>query len=246
MPRVETRTRRPQIVAMGGGGFLMEPENPLLDDYVLSLVRRRPRVLFVPTASGDAPSFLERFATAFPRTRARASVLSLFRRDGRDLATTVLAQDVVYVGGGNTANQLVVWRLHGLDRILRKAWRAGVVLCGVSAGALCWFECGTTDSFSPALSPLDDGLALLPGSFSPHYDGEARRRPLHRGAVASGVLPSGYAADDGAALHFVGRRLHAVVASRPNARGWRIERRGRRVVETALATRFLGTPYLRS
>jgi dipeptidase E len=240
MSRREAAKRLPQIVAMGGGGFLMEPENLLLDDYVLSLVRHRVRVLFVPTASGDAASFLERFSAAFPPSRARASHLSLFQRDERDLRTAVLAQDVVYVGGGNTANMLAVWRLHGLDRILRDAWRAGVVLCGVSAGALCWFECGTTDSFSPALSPLHDGLAFLAGSFSPHYDGEARRRPLHRRAVRSGALPAGYAADDGAALHFVGRRLHAVVSSRPKARGWRIERRGGRVVETALPTRFLG------
>ena len=226
---------------MGGGGFSMEPENLLLDDYVLSLVGRRPRVTFVATASGESPSYVERFLTAFPPSRARATHLSLFQRTGQDLRTTVLAQDVVYVGGGNTANLLAVWRVHGLDRILREAWRAGVVLCGVSAGALCWFECGTTDSFGPSLAPLHDGLAFLPGSFSPHYDGEARRRPLHRAAIRSGALPAGYAADDGAALHFVGRKLHAVVASRPEAKGWRLDKRVGRVVESAIETRYLGT-----
>ena len=240
MHRTGAEKRLPQIVAMGGGGFSMEPDNPLLDDYVLSLVERRPRVLFVPTASGDSADYVASFLAAFPPKRARASHLPLFSRDGRDLRSTVLAQDVVYVGGGNTANLLAVWRAHGLDRILREAWRAGVVLCGVSAGAMCWFEGGTTDSLGPALSPLCDGLAFLRGSFTPHYDGEARRRPLHRRAVRTGALPAGYAADDGAALHFVGRRLHAVVTSRPRASGWHLERRGGRVVETALLTRFLG------
>ena len=230
--------RRAQIVALGGGGFSMEPKNPRLDDYVLSLAgRRRPRVCFVPTASGDSPVYVRRFLRAFPRRRAEASVLSLFRRDGEDLRLLVLAQDVVYVGGGNTVNLLAVWRAHGLDRILRAAWRRGVVLTGVSAGALCWFEGGTTDSFGP-LAPLHDGLGFLKGTFSPHYDGEPGRRPLFHRLVAGG-LPAGFACDDGAALHFVGRRLVGAVASRPRASAYRVERARGRVVETAIAPRRL-------
>lgn len=230
--------RRPQIVAMGGGGFSMEPRNLRLDDYVLGLAgKRRPRVAFVPTASGDAESYVERFLRAFPKRRAQASVLRLFKREVRDLEAFVRAHDVIYVGGGNTFNLLAVWRAHGLDRILRRAWRAGVVMAGVSAGALCWFECGVTDSFGP-LAPLHDGLGFLPGSACPHYDGEPLRRPTYRRLVRAG-LPGGYALDDGAAAHFVGRRLHACVASREGARAYRVERRAGRVVELPRATRFL-------
>jgi peptidase E len=218
---------------MGGGGFSMEARNPRMDDHILALCgARRPRVCFVPTASGDAATYVARFERAFRRRRARTSVLSLFRRDAGDLAARVLAQDVVYVGGGSTFNLLALWRAHGLDRALAAAWRAGVVLAGVSAGALCWFEGGTTDSFGP-FAPLHDGLGLLPGSFSPHYDAESGRRRVHHAAIRDG-LPDGWACDDGAALHFVGRRLHAAVASRPGPKAWRIERDGPRVRERAL------------
>ena len=221
------------IVALGGGGFSMEPDNPTLDDYILGLVDRRlPRVCFVPTASGDADPYIVRFFDAFPPGRAEACHLGLFRRRVSDLGAFLLDQDVVYVGGGNTANLLAVWRQHGLDRALRQAWEAGVVLCGLSAGALCWFEAAVTDSFGP-LAPLPDGLGFLPGSFCPHYDGEADRRPAYHRFVAAG-LPAGFAADDGAALHFTGTNLAGVVTSRPKAAAYRVERIGDEVVETPL------------
>ncbi len=232
------RCSPPQIVAMGGGGFSMEPANPLLDDYVLRLTgAARPRVAFLGTASGDSAVYADRFRWVFQAPRARATVISTFQRSG-DLRHAVLAQDVIYVGGGNTVNLLAIWRAHGLDRILRDAWRRGIVLAGVSAGALCWFEGGTTDSYGP-IAPLRDGLAFLIGSFSPHYDGEGDRRPVHRKAIERG-LPDGYAADDGAAAHFVRRRLEACVASRPHAKVWRLERHGKKVVEAAMETRYLG------
>ena len=231
--------RPPQIVAMGGGGFSMEPANPLLDDYVMGLTGvARPKIAFLGTASGDSVAYADRFRWVFQAPRARATVISTFQRGATDLRDEVLAQDVIYVGGGNTVNLLAIWRAHGLDRILREAWRRGVVLTGVSAGALCWFEGGTTDSYGP-IAPLRDGLGFLPGSFSPHYDGEGDRKPVHRKAIVRG-LPDGYAADDGAAAHFVRRRLVACVASRPNAKVHRLERRGKRVVETATETRYLG------
>ncbi len=221
------------IVAMGGGGFSMEPENPRLDDYILSLARRRrPRVCFVPTASGDAEEHIAAFHAAFPGQRARATHLSLFRRTIADLDGFLSKQDVIYVGGGSTANLLAVWRAHGLDRVLRAAWSAGTILCGLSAGSLCWFECGVTDSFGP-LAPLRDGLGLLPGSHCPHYDGEPGRRPLYRRLVAGG-FPAGYAADDDVGLHFTGTELFRAVASRPGAKAYSVERVGRRVVESPL------------
>jgi peptidase E len=143
-------------------------------------------------------------------------------------------QDVIYVSGGNTANALALWRLHGIDRALREAWERGAVLGGPSAGANCWFECSVTDSFGRELSPLDDGLGILPGSFCPHFDGEERRRPVYRRLVDGGFA-AGYAADDCAALHFEGRELREVVASRAGATAYRIESGS----ETRLEARLL-------
>jgi dipeptidase E len=242
-PVTGPRARDRHIVAMGGGGFSMEPDNPLLDDFVLGLARAqagraRPRICFVPTASGDAPIYVRDFYDAFAG-RAEASWLPLFARDGRDLRAFLLGQDVVYVGGGNTENMLAIWRLHGVDAILREAWEAGVIMAGLSAGSLCWFEAGTTDSFGPGLAPFDDGLGLLPGSHCPHYDGEALRRPSYQRLVGDG-LAAGVAADDGAALHYVGTELAEVVTSRPTAGAYRVERVAGQVLETRLPSRYLG------
>jgi dipeptidase E len=225
------------VIALGGGGFSMEPENPLLDRYILSHARReRPSVCFVGTASGDAITYVTIFYRAFARLDARASDLSLFERDDRDLRDFVLDQDVIYVGGGNTANLLAIWRLHGLDAILREALDRGAVLCGISAGMNCWFEASTTDSFGPAIAPLHDGLGFVPGSACPHYDGEPQRRPVYRALVDDG-FPAGHAADDGAALRFSAEgELVEAVASRPHARAYRVEPGA----ETPLPTRYLG------
>jgi peptidase E len=157
----------------------MEPENPLLDEFVLSLARReRPRVCYVGTAGGDSELYAATFYRAFAALDCRPADLGLFERRVADLRAFVLDQDVVYVGGGNTASLLAVWRAHGLDAVLAEAWREGVVLCGISAGMNCWFEQSVTDSFDVAfLAPLHDGLGLLAGSACPHYDGEERRPP---------------------------------------------------------------------
>jgi len=230
----------PRIVALGGGGFSMEPRDPRMDDAILELTgKRRPAVCFVPTASGDSTQYVRRFMAAFPSKRAQASHLSLFQRDGSSLREQVLAQDMIYIGGGNVANLLAVWRLHGLDRILREAWRKGIVLCGVSAGALCWFEAGLTDSFGPQLEPFQNGLALLGGSSCPHYDGEALRRPRFTQLIASGVLAAGTAIDDGAGAFYEGRRLVRCASTREGARVWRVTREGDYAVEEALASEFL-------
>jgi dipeptidase E len=233
------------IVAMGGGGFSMEPENPLLDDHILDVARaargrERPRICFIATASGDSPDYLASFYAAFAR-RAEATHLALFRRTVDDIEGLLLDQDVVYVGGGNTENMLAIWRVHGVDRALRRAWEAGVVMAGLSAGSLCWFESGTTDSFGAGLETLTGALGFLPGSHSPHYDGEPTRRPRYQQLIAEGVLPPGYAADDGAALVFHGTELAEVVAADPGARAYRVERGPRGdAVEIELPTRYLG------
>jgi dipeptidase E len=225
------------LIALGGGGFSMEPENPLLDEYVLSFARReRPRVCFVPTASGDAITYVAAFYRAFSRLGAQATDLPLFAREGYDLRAFVLDQDVIYVGGGNTANLLAVWRLHGLDAILREALDAGAVLCGISAGMNCWFEASTTDSFGPEIAPLHDGLGFIAGSACPHYDGEPQRRPAYR-ALVDGGFPPGWAADDGVALCFGADGSFAeAVSSRPAARAYRVEPGS----ETPVPARYLG------
>jgi dipeptidase E len=231
-----------RIVAMGGGGFSMEPENPLLDAFVLSLARReRPRACFVGTASGDSDRYVADFYRAFAALDCRPLDLGLFDRRVADVRAFVLEQDVVYVGGGNTASLLAVWRTHGLDAVLAEAWAAGVVLCGISAGMNCWFRSSVTDSFDVSrLAALHDGLGLLAGSACPHYDGEEQRRPTYRRLVGEGVLEAGWAADDGAALVFAGEALEEVVASRPGAAAYRVTRDGDGVREQRLPARYLG------
>ena len=167
---------------MGGGGFMAERGSPL-DDFMRSLAdASRPRVCFVPTPAGDSDRVIAAFFEAFSRRDCEPSCLRLFGIPTAPLEQ-LEAQDVIYVSGGNTANALALWRLHGVDEALRAAWDRGAVLGGVSAGANCWIECCVTDSLREALDPLHDGLGLLAGSFCPHYDGEARRRPVYRSLV---------------------------------------------------------------
>lgn len=215
----------PTVFAMGGGGFTMEPENPALDEFVLSLGRRRePRLLFLPTASGDGAEQTARFHAAFDDRGCRTEVLELFRLGARgptDLRELVLAQDIVYVGGGSMRNLLAIWKVHGLDEILREAWASGVVLAGLSAGAMCWFQGGVTTSTGEPETAT--GLGFLPGSLTVHADGEPARLPVYEAAVAAGRLPPGWAADDGVGLLFRGATLEAAVSSRPGARAWRVE-----------------------
>jgi dipeptidase E len=225
----------PTIVAMGGGGF-STGEDEALDDHILELTgAERPRVCFLPTASGDSDSYIVRFYDAFGGDRARASHLPLFARHHEDVRALLLNQDVIYVGGGNTANMLAVWRLHGVDAALRDAWEAGVVLCGLSAGSLCWFEGGVTDSFG-SLRDLRDGLGLLPGTHCPHYSSESGRRSTYLLLVTEG-LPGGLAADDGVALRFAGTELAEVVSARDDAHAYRVDPNGSGVDEHALQAR---------
>ncbi|MCB9663831.1 MAG: peptidase E [Alphaproteobacteria bacterium] len=212
------------LLAMGGGGFLMEPDNLALDRHLLSLSgKTRPKVCFVGTASGDAADCEERFYRSMAELDCAPRHLSLFHPPEGDLRAFVLDQDVFYVGGGNTRNLLVLWKEWGLDRMLAEAWARGAVLGGISAGAICWFEQGLTDSVTGTLQPLT-GLGFLRGSACPHYDGEAARRPAYREAVGSGAMLPGIACDDGVAAHFVDGELVSFVSSRPGARAYRVER----------------------
>ncbi len=227
-----------QVVAMGGGGWTMQ--DPVLDRFVVSLTdARRPRICFVPTASGDHPASAG-FHEAFPASGFEASILWLFDRTVADVGSFLGEQDIVYVGGGNTVSMLAVWRAHGVDRALRAAYDGGVVMAGMSAGANCWFEASTTDSFQLGhADPLVDGLGFVSGSFSPHYGSEPARRPAVLELVASGALPSGFACDDYAAVHIVDGDLREAVASRPGARAFRVEPEDGRTREEPLTVRAL-------
>lgn len=215
-----------QIVAMGGGGF--GSGSSMLDRYALSLVpATRPKVCFIPTASGDDAGYTLEFYKAYSSYGCDPHVLNLFSREVADIEAFLLGMDMVYVGGGSTANLLAVWRLHGVDEALEMAWYAGVVLSGLSAGANCWFEASTTDSFLVGKADgLNDGLGLLSGSYCPHYSSEPERRPNYMNLVAGGRLPAGYACEDGSAVHFIGEELHAAVSVDGDAQAYRVARIG--------------------
>lgn len=228
-----------QIIAMGGGGFSMEPDNLLLDRYVIAQTdKARPRVCFIPTASGEAQDYILNFYKAYTALGCEPTYLSLFRLPTADLEGYLLEKDVIYVGGGNTRSMLALWREWGIDAILRKAYAAGVVLAGISAGANCWFQACSTDSVPGELRVLAS-LGFAAGSFCPHYDGEAQRRPSLQRMIAEERLMAGYAADDGAAVHLVDDKLFDAVSSRPQAKVYWVEKRGQDVVETPLPTRYL-------
>jgi peptidase E len=236
-PLVAVRPRR-QIVALGGGGFSEEPDNPALDRHVLAVAGvERPRICFLPTAGGDNSGYIAKFYAAFAALDCRATHLGLFNRTVDDVRGMLLGQDIIYVGGGNTANLLAVWRAQGIDSVLREAYERGVVLAGLCAGSMCWFEGGVTASFGRRLSPLRDGLGLLSGTNCPHYE---QRRDAYGEAMSRG-LPPGLAAEDGVALHFVDGELHDVVASRPERGAYRVTSVDGRLHEEEIPARLLVT-----
>jgi dipeptidase E len=216
-----------RIVACGGQQLL----HRALTDYLLALTgKARPRILFVPTASGDDPGYLLTFYQQLGGVSCDPSHLALFARTVEDIPALIGAQDVVMVAGGNTANMLAIWRLHGVEEALRSAYRNGTILTGWSAGCICWFEAGITDSFTPELGPLRDGLRLLNGSACPHYDSEERRRPVYAREIAAG-LPPGIALDDGVAASYEDERLVEIVRGRPEGRAFRVDKTGEHRLE---------------
>ncbi len=214
----------PQIVGLGGHGDSDEATRALLAHVVGLTGASSPRLLFVPTATGDAAEGVVRFYELYAGL-GRLAHLRFFPWPPRDLRELVLAQDALCIGGGNTANMLAIWRAHGFDAVLREAWERGILLFGASAGMICWFEAGVTDSYGPQLEGMRDGLGFLPGSACPHYDGEARRRPRYRELVDAG-FPAGLAADDGVGAHYVGTELREVVTCRAQATAYRVTAAG--------------------
>ena len=214
----DTAPRR-DIIAIGGGGFLAQPRNLALEKYILDQTgKRRPKVLMIPTARGDDADYVARFYAACADLGAEVQHLPFFDRTP-DLHALVLSQDAIFVGGGNTRSMLAVWREWGLPQILKDAYDAGIVLGGQSAGAICWFEQGVTDSWADRLRPLDC-MGLLPGSCCPHYDGEVERRPAYHALVKSGSLKPGYAIEDAVAAHFRNGRLERVVSKNAGSKAY--------------------------
>ncbi|HLO97615.1 MAG TPA: peptidase E, partial [Fimbriimonas sp.] len=210
-----------QVIAIGGGSFASTPANLKIDQYVIAASGvLSPNVLFLPTASADNSEYCQKFIDAYTDLGCNPSVLSLFWPHRLDFEELFLQQDVIYVGGGNTRNLLVLWREWGVDVALRKAYEAGVILTGVSAGANCWFETFSTDSMGP-LAPWN-GLGWLKGSFCPHFDSEVDRKPSLARMLASGDLGEGYAVCDHAALHFVDEELRCAVAGADSGRSFRV------------------------
>jgi dipeptidase E len=218
-----------RILAIGGG-YAGSP----IEDFLLDLAgTSRPRICFLPTPSSHDPAYIEVFYDAFRNRRCEPSHVQLFGVPEAP-AERIAAADVVYVAGGNTANALALWRVHGVDEALREVWERGGVLGGWSAGGICWFEDGLTDSFGSKLRPLGDGLGFLAGSFCPHFDGEPLRRPVYLKSVRDGAVPPGLAADDDAAILFDGTDLREVVSQREGARAYRVTADGEQPLEARL------------
>jgi peptidase E len=230
------------ILAIGGGGFQPTERygarpGPLVEHALALTGKEAPKVCALYTATGDDVARIAQWYACWadrPEIASHVAVLPMPNLD--DVRRHLLGQDAIYVGGGSVAGLMALWRLHGLDEVMREAWEFGVVLFGVSAGSLCWHVGGTTDSYGPELRPWTDGLGLIPGSNCPHYDSEERRRPLYQQLVGQGVLPPGYAADDGVGLHYVGTDLHEAVRDREGVSAWAVDIDG----ETRVEARLLG------
>lgn len=230
-----------QIIAMGGGGFSMEPKNPLLDEYIVKQSRSvQPKVCFISTASGDSEGYIQRFYQSFNNHVCLPSHLSLFKNTPKELEDYVMDKDILYVGGGNTRNLLVLWKEWGLDKHLRKAWENGTILTGLSAGSICWFEEGVTDSIPGELTRLEC-LGYLKGSNCPHYDGEVDRRENYHRLLKENRISNGIAMDDGVAVHYKDNQIFKVISSRPDARAYQVTLVDNQIKENEITTTFLGS-----
>ncbi len=224
---------------MGGGGFSDEPDNPLLDDYILKQAAKdNPKICFIGTASGDALGYIENFYKCFEGKACNPSHLSLFSGHTDKIEKFILDQDILYVGGGNTRNLLVLSKEWGLDGMIKKAYKKGIILSGLSAGAICWFEEGLTDSIPNQLNTLNC-LGFLKGSNCPHFDGEPERQAVYKQKIASGEMKAGIACDDGVALHYVDEKLERIVSSQENKRAIHFE------MKDTLTERILEPEYLK-
>jgi peptidase E len=238
------RDGRRHVIAIGGGMLMPRGGGvPYHVEYAIKLSGKpAPRLCVLNQGVGDDPAYYLRFYDRLAGSSAEVRHLSLFPMPNvADPEDFLLSQDIIFAGGGSVANMIAVWRVHGIDQILRKAWQAGIVLAGSSAGGICWFEGGTTDSFGAKLRPYTDSLGMLAGSFCPHYNSEAERRPFYQRLVADGTLPGGLACDDGVGAHYINDAIDEVVADNSGGNAYRVEPDSEGgFIETPLSVRFLG------
>jgi len=223
-----------EVIAIGGAGFTARGEDPKIERFILSRARsEHAKIAYLPNAMDETTMAAFGFYQAYSHFEVKASHLSLFKPHTADLESYLLEQDIIYVGGGNTRSMLTLWREWGVDGFLRKAAEGGTILAGVSAGANCWYEQCTTDSI-PGKITIMSCLGFLEGSFCPHYHGEADRRPALEAAIVSGEISSGYAVDDGAAVHSINGKRAGCVAWKPGAQAYWVENRDGTFYEEAL------------
>jgi dipeptidase E len=230
-----------QILAMGGGRFSIGEKHSVIEEYLLQISKKkRPSICFLATASGDSPDYILQFYEAISKLDCQPSHLPLIDPKTGDPKAVIMNQDIIYVGGGNTKNMLALWREWRLDIILGEAYESGIVLAGWSAGAICWFEAGVTDSIPGPYTAMKC-LGFLSGSCCPHYDGEAERRPSYHRLINQKLLGPGIAIEDNAALHYIDGKLHKVVSSSPTSKAYAVGQEKGTVLETELVTHYLGS-----
>ncbi len=218
--------KKRQIIAIGGGGFNKNgkslSDNISLEQYILNQTNNKnPKICFIPTASGESQAYIVNFYQEFSKLTCKPSHLSLFKPPTADLASFILEHDAIFVGGGNTKSMLALWKEWGIDQYLRKAWEHGIVLAGVSAGSICWFEQGITDSIPGNLTVIN-ALGFLEGSNCPHYDEEKERKPAYHRFMREDKISAGIAIDDNVAVHFVNNKIFKIIKSNPHAHAYHV------------------------
>ena len=222
-----------QIIAIGGGGFGRNPNQRIIENYIIEQSSvDRPNVLFIPTASAEDKSYLVNFYSCFNGLDCVANHLKFFQRTPR-LDSLINKADIIYIGGGNTKSMLAVWREWKLDKYLLKAYKKGTVLAGVSAGAICWFEQGITDSWASNLNVIDC-LGLIPGTCCPHYDSEKDRKPSVHKFIRDGKIKSTYAIEDGAAMHFIDDKLFKNISFYKNSNVFDVKEKNGHIIDEHL------------
>ena len=210
-----------QVIAIGGGGFGRTQKSHLIEQYILDQSsQEKPNICFIPTATGDLDPYVVNFYTVFSKLNCNPSHISFFKRT-IDLEEHILNQDVIFVGGGNTKSMLAVWKDWGLDLILKKAYDQGAVMSGVSAGAICWFEQGLTDSWASELKMMPC-MNFISGNCAPHYDEEPQRRPATKKLLQDNAISFMYGIEGGAALHFINEQPEKTVRFQKNKHSYNV------------------------
>ena len=220
-----------QVIAIGGGGFGRTQESNLIEQYILDQTSKtKPKICFIPTATGDLDSYIVNFYSVFTKLKCEPSHISFFKRT-IDLQAHIQKQDAIFVGGGNTKSMLAVWRDWGLDLILKDAYDRGVVMSGVSAGAICWFEGGLTDSWVSDLKMMEC-MNFIPGNCAPHYDEEPERRPATKQFLENKSIDFMYGIEGGAALHFVDEIPNSTIQFKKNKYAYKVTLDGNKINES--------------